>query len=145
MTIWKLCFGAALSFWMPPNPMWVYSSPINKDSGVIFHNCLPGNFRKGLGPEYVPNINMNLIGKHIYILQGNTPNIFCIQVLFSILSWFYLDFIQILSRIYPDFFKTHYLDFVQSLSRFYHNFWKYLDKIRKSVFSDFILILSRFF
>ena len=51
-----------------------------------------------------------------------------------ILYWFYLDFIQILSR----FIKTHFIQilsrflkthFTQILSRFYPNFWKYLDKI----------------
>ena len=52
----------------------------------------------------------------------------------------------LLSRFYLDFLKTH---FIQILSRFYPNFWKNLDKIwinlEKTLYPDFILILSRYF
>ena len=60
----------------------------------------------------------------------------------QILSKFYADFIQIFSRFYPNFlqiFSKFYADFVQILSRFLKKSGKNLDKC----FFYFIQILSR--
>ena len=62
-----------------------------------------------------------------------------ISAVHVILPRFNPDFIQILSKFYPDFLETH---FILILSRFYPNFWKNLDniKINKVLYPDFILI-----